>query len=498
MNDIADIVLVEDSDALVEIYSAYLRKAGMSVTGAENGDKALRLLESGKCRLLLLDLQLPDMDGMEILRKLRCEADPPAVVVVTADGSLRTAIDAMREGAYDFLVKPLTEERLVVTSRNALDHARLQRTVSSFQESQERSEYHGFIGSSLAMQAVYHSIDCVAASKASVFVTGESGTGKEICAAAIHTQSPRRNAPFVPLNCAAIPRDIMESEIFGHVKGAFTGAIRDRSGAARDADGGTLFLDEICEMDMDLQTKLLRFLQTEMVQPVGSNTQTRVDVRIICATNRDPQQEIRAGRFREDLFYRLHVVPLHIPPLRDRIEDAVEIAKVLLKRYAREEGKDFREISPEAEQAIRNHSWPGNVRELQNVLRSVVLMNQGPVLLPKMLPFADASVPPPVRPLRAEPATSIREALETGRLAGFAARPREQANGIPRTPAGFADLVGKPLWEIEREAIEATIAASGGSIPRAARILGVSPSTIYRKREAWARRENGTRPPGSA
>jgi DNA-binding NtrC family response regulator len=300
-----DILLVEDSQALAGVYAAYLRKAGMSVVGAENGSQALKYIGDDVGRVVLLDLQLPDMDGMEILRKLRSEADPPAVVVVTADGSLRTAVDAMREGAYDFLVKPLTEERLVVTSRNALDHVRLRRTVDSFQDGLDRKEYHGFIGSSLAMQAVYHTIDCVAASKATVFITGESGTGKEICAAAIHNQSPRRDGPFVPLNCAAIPRDIMESEIFGHVKGAFTGAIRNRSGAARDADGGTLFLDEICEMDADLQTKLLRFLQTEMVQPVGSTQQTRVDVRIICATNRDPQREIQAGRFREDLFYRL-------------------------------------------------------------------------------------------------------------------------------------------------------------------------------------------------
>ncbi len=230
------------------------------------------------------------------------------------------------------------------------------------------------------MQAIYHTIDSVAPSRATVFITGESGTGKELCAEAIHKCSPCRNKPFIAINCGAIPRDLMESEIFGHVKGAFTGAAADREGAARLADGGTLFLDEICEMDMDLQTKLLRFVQSGMVQKVGGNHPVKADVRFICATNKDPWDEVEAGRFRKDLYYRLHVIPLQLPPLRARDADVIEVARAVLARLAGEEGKVFTGFSPEAEARLLGFHWPGNVWQLQNVLRNVVVPHEGPVV----------------------------------------------------------------------------------------------------------------------
>jgi two-component system repressor protein LuxO len=292
-------------------------------------------------------------------------------------------------------------------------------------------------------------------------ITGETGTGKELAAAALHELGPRSGGPFVALNCGAIPRDLMESEVFGHVRGAFTGAIVDRQGAARAAHGGTLFLDEICELDPALQTKLLRVLETGLVQPVGATAAERVDVRIVCATNRSPIAEVRAGRFREDLHFRLHVLPVHLPPLRMRGGDILAIARACLARMTAEEGKAFELFSPAAEQALLAHPWPGNVRELQNVIRQAVVLNDGSVIEAEMLgltadglqidaamldAFADSAVQP-LRALRAE--------------------------------------MGSGLRDLQRTAIEQAIAACGGSVPRAARMLGVAPSTVYRRREMW-------------
>jgi two-component system repressor protein LuxO len=329
------------------------------------------------------------------------------------------------------------------------------------------------------MRAVTRMVRDVGRSTATVFITGESGTGKELCAQAIHAVSRRSDGPFIPLNCGAIPRDLLESEVFGHLKGSFTGAISDKKGAAAAADGGTLFLDEICEMDLSLQTKLLRFLQTSMIQPVGATRPQRVDVRILCATNRDPAAEVQAGRFRQDLFYRLHVVPIHLPPLRDRGADVIEIARRFLTEYARSEGKRFKRFDAFAEQALMAHAWPGNVRELQNVVRNIVVLNNGDIVTAHMLP-------PGIGRVAASDFTS-------GAIAAAADPPPAQ-----RTPPALSDhitdavraLVGSRLADVEREFIEETIHSCGGSIPKAARVLDVSPSTLYRKRQAWSGAED--------
>ena len=246
--------------------------------------------------------------------------------------------------------------------------------------------FQGFIGRSAAMAEIYRMVRAIGRSTATVFITGESGTGKEVCARAIHAVSTRAAKPFVPLNCAAIPRDLLESEVFGHLKGAFTGALSDKPGAAAAADGGTLFLDEICEMDLSLQTKLLRFLQTSTIQPVGAARPIPVDVRIVCATNRDPAEEVRRGRFREDLYYRLHVVPIHMPPLRARPEDIMDIAQASLIDFAAEEGKSFTGFDPEAAAVLISRPWPGNVRQLLNVIRNTVVLHDGPLVSAAMLP----------------------------------------------------------------------------------------------------------------
>jgi two-component system repressor protein LuxO len=463
MNKPASILIIEDTTTIAMVYSQWLTKAGHKVRVCGTAQEGLDQLASGEYAMLLLDLSLPDMDGLELLRRLRAEGNGISVVVVTASGSIATAVSAMREGASDIIGKPASEERLVTTVRNLAERDTLRVAVRQMRQSIGDGTRHGFVGSSLPMLSVYRTIDAVASSNASVFITGESGTGKEVCAQAIHKASNRGGAPFIALNCAAIPKDLIESEVFGHVKGAFTGATTDREGAAAAAHGGTLFLDEICEMDIGLQAKLLRFLQTGNVQKVGSDKVQKVDVRIVCATNRDPWKAVEEGNFREDLYFRLHVVPLHLPPLRERESDIVEIAEALLRSYAKEEGKEFSGFDEEAIDALLSYSWPGNVREMQNVVRNAVVLNAGGEIARNMLSFAAIR--------GAERSTNRMEPIQRAQM-------REGA---------FQVDLERPFDDIEREIIEAVISRHGGSIPRAAEVLRLSPSTIYRKREGWAK-----------
>jgi len=470
------ILLVEDTPSLARLYQKYLDDEDVAVTAVGTGKEALAALGAEPPSVVLLDLRLPDMDGLDILKEMRSRELPSEVVVITAHGSINVAVEAMRAGAYDFLVKPFNAERLLVTVRNALRHRSLSAIVKKISDV-SRNSYFGFIGSSLAMQAVYRTVDAAAASKATVFITGESGTGKEVAAEAIHRQSPRKNGPFVAINCGAIPKDLMESEIFGHVKGAFTGAHADRDGAASRASGGTLFLDEICEMDLALQTKLLRFIQTGTFQKVGGSKTEKVDVRFVCATNRDPLVEVEAGNFREDLYYRLHVVPIHLPPLRDRNGDVVEIARHFLSAYAAEEGKAFSSFSPEAEQIVGQYNWPGNIRQLQNVIRNIVVLNEGDVVTADMLP------PPLNAPELVAKSGAAGESA--ARISGDAAL---AASAVMTNSDG--DIV--PLWKVERDVIERAIDACDGNIPKAAAKLGISPSTIYRKKLSWEAEDAGS------
>tara|TARA_R110002049_G_scaffold29856_3_gene101637 strand:- start:159 stop:1544 length:1386 start_codon:yes stop_codon:yes gene_type:complete len=456
------ILLVEDTLSLAMLYETVLKKAGHEVVTASSLQEARASWRKSKASTVLLDLMLPDGDGMELMDEVHRHDANARVIVITANGSINRAVEAMRLGAFDFLVKPFDENRLLRAVENALSAERTQRADTP-EKPQSGEGFHGFLGNSPEMQAIYRMIDRIGRSTASVFITGESGTGKELAAHAIHDCSPRADGPFIALNCGAIPRDLLESEVFGHLKGSFTGAISDKKGAAAAAHGGTLFLDEICEMDLSLQTKLLRFLQTSTVTPVGAVTPRVVDVRIVCATNRDPMVEMRAGRFREDLYYRLHVVPIHLPPLRERRDDILKIAELTLHKFAQEEGKMFRRLNPETAQMFRRLDWPGNVRQLLNVLRNVVVLNDGVEMMPEMLPH-DILV-------------------EARRMMSPSAPEQPVARG-DATPK-ISAFVGHTLAEMERAFIEATIEASDGSLPQAARILGVSPSTLYRKRESW-------------
>jgi two-component system repressor protein LuxO len=461
----ARILIIEDTASLAMSYAAQLESAGHEVDVVGTGAAAMeKLAEATNYDVVLLDLQLPDCDGLELLGRKPDLTTTASVIVATADGSINRAISAMRLGAYDFLVKPLAPERLMTTVRNAFERRALAQEVKAIRAIVPRDHFHRFVGRSNVMQAVYRAIENVADSRATVFIGGESGTGKELAAEAIHRSGKRRDKAFVAINCGAIPENLLESELFGHVRGAFTGATDNRIGAAKEADGGTLFLDEICEMDIKLQVKLLRFLQSGTIQRVGSDKAEPVDVRIVCATNRDPAREVAEGRFREDLFYRLAVIPLDMPPLRDRDGDIELIAETFLRRFAEEESKSFDPLSPVVRDMLSRHSWPGNVRELQNMMRRAVVMNPGPDLGTEQFALASVSALP-----RATTNTNMfaSPAIDLGPATGF-------------------DFAGMTLDAIERHAIEGAIIRANGSIPTAARNLGISPSTLYRKRERWA------------
>jgi len=455
----AKILIVEDSPTLALTYQEYMRPLGLDILLADTGAKALECIETECPTVILLDLKLPDMDGIDILKNLNASGNKARVIVITAHGSVTVAVEAMREGAMDFLLKPFTAERITTTVKNALELQRLSSLVEQF-EGRQKKTFDRFVGESPAMQAVYRMIEDCASSRASVFIMGPSGTGKELCAESIHQLSPRKNGRFIALNCAAIPENLIESEIFGHKKGAFTGASSDREGAAVAAHNGTLFLDEICEMPLDLQSKLLRFIQTGQVVPVGSNEPVNVNVRFVCATNRIPWEEVEAGRFREDLYYRLHVVPIHLPPLRERGRDVIAIAQHMLTRYAAEEDKDFSAMDTAAEERLLAHSWPGNVRELGNVMQSAVVLNSGSTLTGDMLSKL-------IGPSR----TNLEE-THRSTVRNF------------QQPQLSSTI--EPLAVSERRLIEHAIALEGGKVRRAAVKLGVNPSTLYRKLNEWA------------
>ncbi|MEP3280615.1 MAG: sigma-54 dependent transcriptional regulator [Stappiaceae bacterium] len=443
-----------------------------------------------------IDVLFADMDttdGTLGLADLAQTAPQTSILATSGSASVTMAVDAVSAGARDLLIKPIAEGRLADRLKIALpgtdkvattQFGRIRsvsgRPASSSCKSTandtavtiadtasaDRADFERFIGRSEAMQTVYKQIEKIAGSNAPAFITGESGTGKELCADALHQRSARSGHPFIAINCSAIPKDLMESEIFGHIRGSFTGAVENRAGAAELADGGTLFLDEIGEMDLALQAKLLRFIQTGAVQRVGDARTRQVDVRIICATHRDPLTDIQAGRFREDLFYRLHVLPIHLPPLRSRRADILNLANNFLATHAKEEGCGFSAFSPEAEEALLSGDWPGNVRQLENTIRQITVMNEGTRVEVSMLP-------PTMKRTQTHSATA--RVYET------------------RTPLQDHDSI-EPLWLQERRIIEATLSRFQDNIALAAAALEISPSTIYRKRQSWeAKLKNGHR-----
>ena len=380
----ARVLVADDEPNARRVLEILLRKLGCEVFSAADGQAALALLQTTAIELLVTDLNMPKMNGLELLAAIRQDGHNFPVIMVTAYGTVENAVEAMKQGAFDFIIRPLDIEQVEMVIRRALGVRKIHQE-NSFLRDEMNKNWGEFVGQCPAMQKVYDLISQVGPSKASIFVIGETGTGKELVARAIHTHSGRSGL-FVPINCAAIPADILESELFGYVRGAFTGAHKDRVGKFELAHEGTLFLDEITEMNPALQAKLLRVLQENRVDRLGSNNSIEVDVRIIAATNRNPMEAVRAGRLREDLYYRLHVVGIQLPPLRERREDIPLLAQHFIKKYRHASLGGSTHLSAEFAQVIKDYDWPGNVRELENMMERAVVLSQGLEVDVKHLP----------------------------------------------------------------------------------------------------------------
>jgi len=369
------ILVVDDEQSMREFLEIMLKKEDYKVSLASNGEEVLKLLERDIFDLVLLDVRMPKMDGIAVLKRIKALATETIVIMITAYASHDTAVKAMKEGAYDYITKPFKIDEIKLIIRNALEKKNLQKENSLLKQVvRDRYHFDNIIGQSPKMLALYDLLEKVSPTKTNILVTGESGTGKELVAKAIHYNSPRRDRPFVTLNCGAIPESLIESELFGHMKGAFTDAIATKKGLFEVADEGTLFLDEISEIPLLMQVKLLRVLQDREFKRVGGTEDLRVDVRIIAATNKDLEEAVREKRFREDLFYRLNVIQIKLPPLRERMDDIPRLAMHFLKKFSAELNKTISTVSPEAHRLLQDYAYPGNVRELQNIIERAVAL----------------------------------------------------------------------------------------------------------------------------
>jgi DNA-binding NtrC family response regulator len=442
------ILIVDDEANARAALSEILREDGYATETAADGFKALGKLDEFAPDVILTDLKMPGLDGIAFMDKARAASPGAVFVVMTAFGSISSAVEAIKKGAENYLLKPLDPEALGAVVDRAMEKARLVQEAQKLRDRlRERNAFSHVVSSDPKMETVLQLVAQVGPSKASVLITGESGTGKELIAEAIHLASPRARAPFVRLHCAALSESLLESELFGHERGAFTGAVGRREGRFKQADAGTLFLDEIGEISAAVQVKLLRFLQEKTFERVGGNETLKVDVRVIAATNRDLGAEIKRGTFREDLFYRLNVVTVELPPLRDRRGDVPALASFFLRRYAAENGKTIETFADDALQTLLEYRWPGNVRELENVVERAVVLCEGSRIEKKHLP---ASVVP-----------------------------SEERGGPPPIP-------GTTIAELEKYAILKTLEACGGSTSKAATVLGVSPRKIQYKLHEYA------------
>lgn len=381
------ILVVDDEKSMRDFLEILLQKEGYQVVTAARGKRALEVLQDGPVDLVITDIRMPSMDGIDVLEEVKAHCPQVPVLMITAYAEAETAVEAMKKGAYDYIIKPFKVDELKLIIRNALEKKHLEEENTLLKrEILERGEFLQIVWSSEKMQPVFEIIRKVADSRSTVLITGESGTGKELVARAIHAYSSRKDKPFVTVNCSAMPETLLESELFGHVKGAFTGAEHHKKGLLELADGGTFFLDEIGTTPLSIQVKLLRVLQEREFKQVGGVQDIKVDVRVIAATNQDLDQAVASGQFREDLFYRLDVITVEIPPLRERREDISLLADHFLTKYCLEAGKIVKRFDPEAVKFLKSYPWPGNVRELENVVERAVALESGDMILPTSLP----------------------------------------------------------------------------------------------------------------
>jgi two-component system nitrogen regulation response regulator NtrX len=436
------ILIVDDERGIRETLRAVLEDENFDVETVETGEDCLKLTETRSFACILLDVWLPAIDGLETLKKLRESGSDAAVVMISGHGNIETAVNATKLGAFDFIEKPLSLEKTVLTVRNAIHTRELERTNAQMQ--QELAEEYAMIGDSVAMRALRKQIAIVAPTDGRVLISGESGTGKELVARAIHAQSRRKNAPFVEINSAAIPEDLVESELFGHAKGAFSGALQAKKGKFEIADGATLFLDEIGDMSARVQAKMLRVLEEQRFEPVGSNAPIKVDVRVISATNKPLADLIENGEFRHDLFYRLNVIPFQIPPLRERLEDVPVLIEHFNRKFSASYGKKPKAFSENAITALQNYGWFGNIRELRNTIERIVIMNAKSRIGADDLPKFNISDEPPAASFRFP---SFKEANDA----------------------------------YQREFILHKLSEYEGNVSKAAEAMGVDRSHLYRK-----------------
>ncbi len=444
----ARILIVDDERTIRHTLSTVLEEEGFQTDIAENGDMALQKIRERDFDLVITDLRMPGMEGLELLEKIKLMAPRTSVMIITAYGSLESAIQALRLGAYDYIVKPLDFEDVLLRIKRLMEHRELIQENQILREAVEKKySFSNIIGESPAMKRVFRMIQKVSRTKGNVLITGKSGTGKELVARAIHFHSPRKNRPFVAINCGAIVDTLMESELFGHKKGAFTGATRDKDGYFKVADGGTLFLDEVGEIPLHLQVKLLRAIETGEITPVGATEPISVDVRIIAATHRDLAGEVEKGNFREDLYYRLNVIEIKLPSLSERKEDIPLLVHHFIEKYNRELNRRIRGVDNETMKILMNYEWKGQIRELENVIERALILAEGDRITPQDLP---ANLVQEARYLEANPAT-LKHALA----------------------------------QFEKQHIRKILKEAGGDKEKAARLLGIGLSSLYRKIEAY-------------
>jgi len=439
-----NILIVDDEPGIRQSLQGVLQDEGYSTNLAENGEACLDTLRRHPVDVVLLDVWLPGMDGLETLDKIRELEDAPEVIMISGHGTIETAVKATKLGAYDFLEKPLSIDKTLILVKNAVDAKRLR--LENRDLKKQLVPKSVIVGESIPMKALRQQIQLMAPTNGRVLIYGESGTGKELAAHAIHAQSPRKEEMFVEVNCAAIPEDLIESELFGHRKGAFPGATTDKEGKFQRAHGGTLFLDEVGDMSLKTQSKVLRTLDEQRFTPVGGDDAITVDARVIASTNKDLEEEISKGNFREDLFYRLNVIPFSVPPLRERREDIPLLARHFLKEFSAAYGRRTREITDDAIETLMRYSWPGNVRELRNVIERIVIMN------PTTVRFDRKHLPPLVH-----------------------------RDGNRRTVGTEFSTLHQARAAYERDYILKKLDENHGNVSRAAEVLGLERSHLYRK-----------------
>jgi two-component system nitrogen regulation response regulator NtrX len=443
----ATVLIVDDEAGVRSALSGVLRDEGYSVDSVDSGEACLDRVSRAPYDVIVLDIWLPGMDGLATLARLRERRVDAPVVMISGHGNIESAVKAIKLGAFDFVEKPLSLEKTVLVIGNAVRQSRLEAENRALRAHVDRRLT--MVGESYVMAQLREQVAMAAPTNGRVLIYGENGTGKELVARTIHTLSRRRGGPFVEVNCAAIPEELIESELFGHVKGAFTGAMLDRRGKFELADGGTLFLDEIGDMSLKTQAKVLRALQEQVVEPVGGAASVRVDVRVLAATNKDLPTEIRASRFREDLYFRLNVIPIFVPPLRDRADDVPRLAEYFMTELAQEYGRRRKMFDPMAMSALQRYRWPGNVREMRNVLERLMIMVPGDTIMPADLSFLDGAAQ--IEDGALGPIASLHDAREA----------------------------------FERDYILRALAVQQGNISRTADVLGVERSNLYRKMRAF-------------